>query len=60
MKHESIDYGWYDVYHGGLDDVDEKITEFCDEKYGYGNWSLQNYDVDIRINAVIMVEDESK
>ena len=58
MTRESIDYGGYDIYHGGLDDIYEKIVDFCNKKYGYGNWDLQDYDVDITINAEIIVDGE--
>ena len=58
MTNETIDYGMYDVYHGGLDGIHEKIERYCNDKYGYGNWTLQDYDVDITINAEIIVEAE--
>ena len=60
MVYESIDYGSYDTYHGGLSGIHEKIQEHCNEKYGYGNYSIEDYDVDITINATIQIKKETQ
>ena len=57
-EHIQIDYGMYDTFHGGLTDVYEKIEEHCMKKYGYGKYFIDDYDVDITINARVLVDGE--